>query len=91
MGFFNLYKPRKYSYRHIYYDPKKEARKEREKKLAEGTENESGEFKSTIRRGSFRQEAEKNKSSRGNQSTKSNIRFVIILFILLVIAYYLLK
>ena len=30
MGFFNLYKPREYKYRYIYYDPKKEAQKERD-------------------------------------------------------------
>lgn len=32
MGLFNLYKPKEYKYRYIYYDPKKEASKEREKK-----------------------------------------------------------
>ena len=34
-GFFNLYKPREYKFRHIYYDPKKEAAKEREQRLAD--------------------------------------------------------
>lgn len=91
MGFFNLYKPRKYDYRPIYYDPKKEAQKEREKRLAEGKETQEGEFKSTIHRGSFREEAAKNKNSRSNQSRKSNIRLVLILFVLLLLAYYLLK
>ncbi len=88
MGFFNIYKPKKYGYRFIYYDPKKEARKEREKRLAEGND---GEFKTSIHRGSFRDEAAKNKSSRSNQSVKSNIRLILILFVLLLLAYYLLK
>jgi len=91
MGFFNLYKPRKYDYRYIYYDPKKEAQKEREKRMAEGNGNSEGKFKSTIHRGSFREEAARNKNSRSNQSNKSNIRLIIILFVLLLLAYYLLK
>ena len=33
MGLFSLYKPKEYKYRYIYYDPKKEALKEREKKI----------------------------------------------------------
>jgi hypothetical protein len=88
MGFFNLYKPRKYDYRYIYYDPKKEAQKEREKRLAEGQD---GEFKTSIHRGSFREEAARNKNTRGKQSRKSNIRLIMILFVLLLLAYYLLK
>ncbi len=91
MGFFNLYKARKYDYRYIYYDPKKEAQKEREKRIAEEGEKAEGEFKTRIRRGSFREEASKNKSSRKNQSMKSNFRLVLILGILLALAYYLLK
>lgn len=88
MGFFNIYKPKKYGYRFIYYDPKKEAQKEREKRLTEGND---GEFKTSIHRGSFRDEAAKNKSSRSSQSGRSNIRLIIILFVLLLLAYYLLK
>lgn len=89
MGFFNIYKPRKYDYRYIYYDPKKEAQKEREKQLAE--DKPEGEYKSSIQRGSFRAEASKNKNSRSKQTTISNIRLVLILFVLLLIAYFLLK
>ena len=89
MGFFSFYKPRKYDYRYIYYDPKKEAQKEREKRLAE-----SGgeiEYTPTIKRGSFRAEAAKNKSLRSREVGKSNIRLVLIIFFLLLLAYYLLK
>ena len=90
-GFFNIYKPRKYGYRYIYYDPKKEAQKEREKRLAEMESNPDGEFKTTIHRGSFREEAERNKNSRKRQNVSSSLRTVLILFILLIIAYFLLK
>ena len=41
MGFFKLYKPKTYNYRYIYYDPKKEAQKEREERYA--TKDENGE------------------------------------------------
>ncbi|MDD3320020.1 MAG: hypothetical protein PHS59_01090 [Paludibacter sp.] len=90
MGFFKLYKPRKYDYRYIYYDSKKEAQKDREKRLAEEGEN-GAEFRSTIKRGTFRAEAAKNKSSRSREIGKSNIRLVLIIFFLLLLAYYLLK
>lgn len=91
MGFFNLYKPRKYNPRFIYYDPKKEAQKEREKRLAESKENGEGEFKTTIRRGTFREYATRSQDSRRRGANISNMLFFIILFILLALAYYLLK
>ncbi len=87
-GFFNLYKPREYKFRHIYYDPKKEAAKEREQRLADAAHDE-GEYKPSIRRGSFREQAEKLKSSRSTHVRQSNIRLIIILVILFAIAYYL--
>ncbi len=90
-GFFNIYKPRKYGYRYIYYDPKKEAQKEREKRLAEMETNPDEEFKSTIHRGSFREEYERNKTSRSSQNTSSNLRTILILAILIAIAYFLVK
>lgn len=48
MGLFNLYKPKEYKYRYIYYDPKKEASKEREKKMEESKTNADGTYKPTI-------------------------------------------
>lgn len=91
MGFFKIYKPKKYDYRYIYYDPKKEAQKEREKRMAQGTENAESEFKTSIHRGSFRENLETNKNVRRFQSRQSNIRLIIILFILLALLYYFLK
>jgi len=90
-GFFNLYKPRKWDHRFIYYDPKKEAQKEREKRLAEGDGSSEAVFKTTLHRGSFRDAADKNKNTRKHQSRQSNIRLIIILFILLALVYFFLK
>ncbi len=91
MGIFNLYKPKEYNYRYIYYDPKKEAIKEREKKTTTADKVREGEYKPTIRRGTFREMADKNKNFRNQQTRQSNIRLVFILIILLAIAYFLLK
>lgn len=94
MGLFNLYKPKEYKYRYIYYDPKKEAQKEREMKLAEQEKSkEDGVYRPTIlRRGVFREMSDSNKKGyRTQQAMNSNFRVIIILAILLVIAYFLLK
>lgn len=88
MGFFNLYKPREYGYRYIYYDPKKEEKKEKER-LRNKSSNEP--FEPTLRRGVFREMADKNKNYRVEQMRKSNLRLVIILFVMLAILYYLLS
>ena len=92
MGLFNLYKPKEYKHRYIYYDPKKEASKEREKKLEETKANEDGTYRPTIiKRGAFREMANQNKSIRREQARSSNIRIFIILALLLAITYFLIK
>lgn len=91
MGFFKLYKPKEYKYRYIYYDPKKEAREEREKQLAEEqSARDNGDFKPSIRRGTFREMADKNKTDMRSEIRKSNTRLIIIVGVLLVIVYFLL-
>ena len=92
MGLFNLYKPKEYKYRYIYYDQKKEASKEREKKMEESKTNADGTYKPTIlKRGAFREMANQNKSIRREQARSSNIRIFIILALLLAITYFLIK
>ena len=92
MGLFNLYKPKEYKYRYIYYDPKKEASKEREKKMEESKTNADGTYKPTIlKRGAFREMANQNKSIRREQARSSNIRIFIIPALLLAITYFLTK
>jgi hypothetical protein len=90
MGFFKLYKPRTYDYRYIYYDPKKEAQKEREKRL-NGNQSDNNEFKSNIRRGTFREQANMNRPTRKGINAQSNLRLIIIITILLALVYYLLR
>lgn len=88
MGFFKLYKPKEYKYRYIYYDPKKEAQKEREK-MEQAAE--SGEYRPSIQRGSFRAMADKNKFDTASKIRNSNLRLIIIIVILLLIVYYLMS
>lgn len=90
MGFFKLHQPREFKHRFIYYDPKKEAQKEREKQMAQSEEG-NAEFKTSIHRGSFREQAEKSKHSRRMQSRSSNIRVLIIIALLLALMYFLLR
>jgi len=91
MGFFNIYKPKEYKHRFIYYDSKKEAKEEkaRQREQEEQT-NDNAEYRPRIiKRGTFREMADKNKNLRREQAQKSNFRIVIILVILLAIAYFL--
>lgn len=96
MNFFKLHKPLVYKYRPIYYDPRKEAQKERMKRMEEGNLN-NPEMKkesyqpSIIRRGTFKEMAERNRDSKHRQTRQSNIRLIVIICILLLIAYFLLK
>lgn len=91
MNFFKLHKPLVYKYKPIYYDPKKEAQQERMKNLGkEENTDESAVYEPKIlRRGAFRAMADKNKNSMHAQSRQSNIRLVIIILILFLIAYFL--
>lgn len=89
MGFFRLYKAREYKPRYIYYDPKKDAKKEREMKR-ELSEVKS-DFQISLHRGSFREQMPKLKRNRRKQLQASNIRVLIIIAILVVLMYFLLR
>lgn len=89
-GFFKLYKARTYNYRYIYHDPKRDAKKEREEKYAD-KEREEGEFKTSIKRGSFRESREFQNSVYRHNARQSNIRLVLIIGILLLIAYFIIR
>ncbi len=92
MGLFSLYKPREYKPRYIYYDPKKEAKEARDKERNnEKSLNEDGSYKRIIKRGTFKEMAEKNKSFRTEQIRQANIRLVIIVGLLLALFYFLLQ
>ncbi len=91
MGLFSLYKPKEYNYRFIYYDKKKEAAKEREKKFSVDENEIPGEYKPTIKRGTFREMAQRNNKMRSEQIRNSNLRLILIVVLLVAIAYFLLK
>jgi len=88
MGLFSLYKPKEYKYRYIYYDPKKEARNEREKNQ-ETDPKEDGTYRPTIKRGTFREMANKNKNARNEQIRQANIRLFIIMALLAALFWFL--
>lgn len=90
-SFFNIYKPRKYDYHYIYYDPLKEARKERERRMGVTNEDSDKEYRPTLHCGSFREEADKLKKTRTKEVRKTNRNVLIILIILLILAYFLLR
>lgn len=89
MGFFKLHKPLEYKYRYIYYDPKKEAQKEREQKINSGEQE--GGYKRTIQRGTFREMANQRHAQRKSSVMQSNIRLLIIIAILLLVMYFLIS
>lgn len=91
MNFFKLHKPLVYKYKPIYYDPKKEAMKERQKQMDDaGKATDDGSYRPTVlRKGAFRDIADKNRNSRASDIKKSNVRLIIIILILFLIAYFL--
>jgi hypothetical protein len=88
MGFFNLHKPLQYKYRYIYYDPKKEAQKEREQRNSDQKKDVNEGFKPFIQRGTFREMAN-HQQSRRSSVMQSNVRLVVIILILVLIMYFL--
>lgn len=86
--FIKLPKHRRFSYSPIYWDPEKEEREVRLRQIKQelGMELNSDPNRTTITRGSFRQASQKSKVKAGKNS---NIRLVIILAVLLLLAYFL--
>jgi len=85
--FFKLSKPKQFNYQPLYYDPVKEAKEDREKRIKRETGTLSGEgYTPRITRGAMREYFK-----RENQAKKqSNIRLILIMIALLFIAYLLL-
>lgn len=93
MGFFNLHKPLQYKYRFIYYDPKKEAQKEREKETNESkvqVDSETKPYKPSIQRGTFREMASQRHDRRAADK-QSNIRLIVIIAVLLLVMWLLIR
>ncbi|MEN8155734.1 MAG: hypothetical protein ABFS10_02195 [Bacteroidota bacterium] len=81
---------KRFDYSPRYWDPEKEEREERIRQIKQemgvDTSSSSTRTRTTIKRGSFRQTRQKTKVK---ASRDSNIRLVIILAVLLLIAYFL--
>lgn len=85
ISFIKLPKYRQFEYKPRYWDPEKEEREARIREIKRdmGYEMPSDPTRTTIRRGSFRQrQKQKVKASRA-----SNIRLLVILAVLFIIAY----
>jgi hypothetical protein len=84
--FFKTPGPKRFEYSPIYWDPDKEERDDRIKRIKQemGIETESDPGGTTITRGSFRQFK---KNTKVRASRNSNIRLVVILAVLFIISY----
>lgn len=84
--FFKVPEPKRFNYQPLYWDPEKEEREDRVRRIkAElGQEVTFSKKSSTITRGSFRQYSA---SSRRKAGRESNLRLVIIAAALLLLAY----
>lgn len=84
--FFKLKEPNRFNYRPLYWDPEKEAREDRIRRIkAElGQEVSFSKSSSTITRGSFRQYSSGKNRKAGRES---NLRLVIIATVLFLLAY----
>jgi Flp pilus assembly protein TadB len=92
MGMISLFRtprPKQFKYTPIFYDPQKEALKEREKQIRQelGLNNDGSERVSMVR-GQFRKQFESKLKNKGSRQT--NMRLAIIFIILCVVAYFLL-
>ncbi len=83
---FKTPKPRRFHYDPIFYDPEKEAREERIKRIMkEVNATGNGEYKPGLTRGTFREYYKRTHKS----DRYRTLRLMIIVFILLMLAYFL--
>ena len=84
-------KPRRFVHKNIYYDPEKEQREEREERVNKelGIYKEDETYKPSIKRGTFRRynyNVPKETSDMHRERRASNIRLIVIIVALLIIA-----
>ncbi|MFO8022526.1 MAG: hypothetical protein R6U65_08665 [Perlabentimonas sp.] len=89
ISFFRTPSPKQFKYTPIFYDPQKDALKEREKQIRQemGMADENSPRVSLIK-GQMRGQYER--KIKGRSKSKSNLRLVVIFIVLCLIAYYLL-
>ena len=80
---------RRFNLKPRYWDPEKEARQEREKRIrAElGLSENDGQYIPNVQ-GQFRKEFEKRKAARSGMTSSSTIRFFMILIMLFIAAFF---
>lgn len=95
MKFFSLPKAKHFNITTRFYDPRKEAMKEREERikreLEKGSEGDVSHVYGSSIRGSFRTAAKTNSRSAAEARRKSNMRLIYIIVILSVLFYIILK
>ncbi|MBQ0082619.1 MAG: hypothetical protein MJ001_06155 [Paludibacteraceae bacterium] len=91
---FHTPKPRGFNHVNIYYDPEKEEREERENRVNKELGIKQEEFKTSIKRGSFRRlhkiEGGGSGSDVRSAARAANIRFAIIAAVLILVFWLLL-
>lgn len=88
--FFRTPKPKQFKYTPLYYNPEKEALKEREQQIKQElglTDDETPRV--SLIKGQFRRNYER--KIKGKTKAKSNYRFILIFIALCLLAYYMLK
>lgn len=92
-GFFNAPKPKKFRMEPRFWNPEKEKREARERRIkAElGMKSEDGIYQPYISRGDFKVGFSKGKWSPGSQRRRSNTRLLVLIAILGIVLYFILK
>jgi hypothetical protein len=92
-NFFHIPKPKGFNIKPRYWDPEKENRENRERRInAElGIKEEGGGYRPYIGKGAFREGMSKGRWNSNKQRRKSNIRLLIIFLLLLLLLYLFMK
>lgn len=90
LRFFRLPKPKKFEYTPLYYDPKKEAMQERERRISSELTGEalSEEDYANRIKGSMRSPSKRKQKDQKSDARTSNIRIVLIILVLAFLAWY---
>jgi hypothetical protein len=91
-NFFHTPKPRSYNYEPRFWNPEKEKREARERRIkAELNVTENGEYKPYIEKGEFKKGLTRGKWTASRQKRRSNTRLLILIGLLAVLVFFILK
>lgn len=85
--FFKKPEYRRFDYKPRYWDPEKEARREREKRIRAELKKEEGEYVPDIK-GKLREEFDRRKAARNQINSRYTLRLFMILILLFIAAFY---